>query len=62
MTAPWGEDAFVALQYAIDVAGDLLDSMMAREKLDVRWKAGEPQRSSWIWQYPPHDGGTATDE
>jgi hypothetical protein len=59
--APWGEDPFVALQYAIDVAGDLLDSMMAREKLEVR-RAGEVHRSSWIWRYPPDDGGAATDE
>ncbi len=52
--APWGEDPFIALQYAIDVLGQLLDQLMMREKLEVRRHWGDPERPGWIWKYPPH--------
>ena len=51
--APFGEDPFVALQYALDLIGLLLDKLVQREKLDVRFHPGRPPRASWIWRYPP---------
>jgi len=53
--APFGEDPFVALQYAIDLVGQLLDDLMRRENLETRFRPGEPQRASWIWRFPPRD-------
>ena len=52
--APWGEDPFVALQYAIDLVGQLLDDIVRREKLEIRFRPAYPSRTSWIWRYPPH--------
>lgn len=51
--APWGEDPFVALQYAIDLIGQMLDALMRSENLEMRFHASE-ERSGWIWRYPPH--------
>ena len=31
--APWGDDPFVALQYAVDLIGELLDQLVQSEKL-----------------------------
>src|SRR5271154_2734532 len=53
VVAPWGEDPFVALQYAIDLIGQMLDDLVRREDLEIRFRSGE-DRTSWIWRYPPH--------
>ena len=50
--APWGEDPFVALQYAIDFVGEKLDDFVRRENLQIRFRSGK--RKKWIWRYPPH--------
>lgn len=52
VVAPWGEDPFVALQYAIDVIGQMLDDLVRREHLEIRFRSGE-DRTGWIWRYPP---------
>ena len=49
--APWGEDPFVALQYAIDLIGQMLDDLVRRENLEIRFRSGE-DRTGWIWRYP----------
>jgi hypothetical protein len=62
--APIGEDAFVALQYAIYLAGGLIDGAVERLGLvnplamaRERSKPGGPHfdesvgQSSWIWKY-----------
>jgi hypothetical protein len=51
--ASWGEDPFVALQYAIDLAGLILDKFVQREDLEIRFRPGNPDRTGWIWRYPP---------
>jgi hypothetical protein len=51
VVAPWGEDPFVALQYAIDYIGQRLDDLVRREKLEIRFRS---QRTGWIWRYPPN--------
>jgi hypothetical protein len=53
LTSAWGEDPFVALQYAIDLAGQLLDRLIEREQLQIR-HTPPIGRDSWIWKYPPH--------
>jgi hypothetical protein len=61
--APAGNDAFMAIQNAIHLAGDILDSATERLKLvnplavaRERHKPGGPHfadagRSSWLWHY-----------
>jgi hypothetical protein len=51
--ALWGEDPFVALQYAIDFVGEKLDDFVRREKLQIRFRTGKG-RKKWIWRYPPY--------
>jgi hypothetical protein len=53
VVAPWGEDPFVALQYAIDLIGQMLDDLVRRENLETRFRSGQ-DRAGWIWRYPPH--------
>jgi hypothetical protein len=53
VTAPWGEDPFVALQYAIDFVGEKLDDFVRRENLEIRFRTGKDQQK-WIWRYPPY--------
>jgi hypothetical protein len=53
VTAPWGEDPFVALQYAIDFVGEKLDDFVRRENLHIRFRTGKG-RKKWIWRYPPY--------
>lgn len=50
--APFGEDAFVALQYAIDLIGDLLQRGSERLGLVNRNRVDSNTRDHWIWQYP----------
>ena len=52
VTAPSGEDAFVALQYAIDLVGEKLDGFVRRENLQIRFTSGK-HRKKWIWRFPP---------
>ncbi len=51
VVAPWGEDQFVALQHAIDLIGLLLDELVQRENLEIRFRPGGG-RTGWIWRYP----------
>jgi hypothetical protein len=51
--APWGEDPFVALQYAIDYIGQLLDAAAAREQLQDGRNRRSATENRWIWRYPP---------
>jgi hypothetical protein len=50
--APFGEDPFVALQYAIDLIGDLLNKGSDRLSLENKYRALPPTRDHWIWRYP----------
>ena len=61
--APWGEDALVALQYAISFAGQMIDAAVARLNLRnprtegwERASPGEkhfnyPAAMDWVWRY-----------
>ncbi|GAA3752093.1 hypothetical protein GCM10022270_08510 [Terriglobus aquaticus] len=61
--APFGEDPFVALQYAIHLAGDVIESGAKRLNLQnplarvrERAKPDRPHfedagRASWIWEF-----------
>jgi hypothetical protein len=49
--APFGEDPFVALQYAINLAGDRLDAGVERLKLRNSHRNGPSMPDSWIWRY-----------
>ncbi len=51
--APWGEDPFVALQYAIDYIGQLLDAAATREQLQDKNGRRSSTEDRWIWRYPP---------
>jgi hypothetical protein len=53
--APWGEDPFVALQYAIDLAGQLLDAAIEREGLLLPADRENLGEKRWVWRYPPDD-------
>jgi hypothetical protein len=50
--APFGGDAFVALQFAIDFIGDLLQGGSERLGLVNRNRVDSHTRNHWIWQYP----------
>lgn len=50
--APFGGDAFVALQYAIDFIGDLLQDGSKRLGLVNRNRVDSHTLNHWIWQYP----------
>ncbi len=49
----FGEDAFVALQYAIDFIGDRLDLYSKELGLTNKQRRPDGTRDSWIWAYPP---------
>jgi hypothetical protein len=51
--APWGEDPFVSLQYAIDLIGQLLDGAVAREQLVIPLDRESLAEKRWVWRYPP---------
>ena len=42
VVAPWGEDPLVALQYAIDLIGQMLDNLVQRENLEIRFGQTKP--------------------
>lgn len=48
----FGEDPFVALQYALDFIGDRLELYSKELKLTNRHPRPDGTRSSWIWAYP----------
>ena len=48
--APWGEGPFVALQYAIDLIGELLDTGVTRKQLRFRTNRKIPVENRWIWR------------
>ena len=50
----FGEDPFVALQYAIDFIGDRLNLYSLELGLTNRRQRPDGTRDSWIWAYPPH--------
>jgi hypothetical protein len=50
--SPWGDDPFVALHFAIDLIGQLLDAGVERQQLYVVKKDnGFLPDNSWIWRY-----------
>ena len=49
----FGEDPFVALQYAIDFIGDRLNLYSKELGLSNKWRRSDGTRDSWIWAYPP---------
>ena len=49
--APAGEDAFVALCYALDLIGQVLDAASKDLNLQNRYKTGEKRSPAWVWQY-----------
>jgi hypothetical protein len=53
IVAPWGEDPFVALQYAIDLIGQKLDEIVRRENLEIRFRSGE-DKTGWLKRYPSY--------
>jgi hypothetical protein len=59
--APWGEDPFVALQYAIDYIGQLLDAAVDRQQLQDRKKRSCGDNNGWIWRYPRLSTGKRLD-
>ncbi len=48
-----GGDAFEAIQYAIDFAGDLLSDGYVRLRLENRSRLDSSTRNHWIWRYIP---------
>jgi hypothetical protein len=51
-----GEDAFEAMQYAINFANDLLRDGCARLGLQNRARVDESVPDHWIWRYPAEHG------
>lgn len=49
--AVFGQDPYVALQYAIDFIGTRLDGWSTEQRFSNRHRA--PERTSWVWTYPP---------
>jgi hypothetical protein len=50
----FGEDAFVALQYAFDFIGQILDDKLKGLGLVNRNRRDGSTRESWIWQFGTH--------
>ena len=50
VAAPAGKDAFIALQWAMNLAGDFIDGAVQRERL-VNHHENELDEKSWIWRY-----------
>jgi hypothetical protein len=55
--APFGEDPFVALQFAIDLIGDLFQKGCDRLNLENKYRVAPSTREHWIWRYPSQKGG-----
>jgi hypothetical protein len=54
VAAPAGTDAFMALQWAMNLAGDFIDGAVQREGL-VNQHKSELDEKSWIWRYASED-------
>jgi hypothetical protein len=54
IAAPAGEDAFMALQWAMNLAGDFIDGAVQREGL-VNHHRNDLDEKSWIWRYASED-------
>jgi hypothetical protein len=50
IAAPAGKDAFMALQWAMNLAGDFIDGAVQREGL-VSHQSNDLDEKSWIWRY-----------
>jgi hypothetical protein len=50
IAAPAGKDAFMALQWAMNLAGDFIDGAVQREGL-VNHQSNDLDEKSWIWRY-----------
>jgi hypothetical protein len=51
---PAGEDAFIALCYALDLIGQVLEGESKSLNLQNRYKTGETRETrspAWVWQY-----------
>jgi len=57
--APFGEDAFVALQYSLDFIGDLLKGGSDRLGLQNRNRMDSSTRDHWIWRCLAHQNDAA---
>jgi hypothetical protein len=55
-----GGDAFEAMQYAIDFAGDLLKDGYARLRLENKTRIDSSTRDHWIWLFAPKRDDAAT--
>ncbi len=51
VSAPAGEDAFVALQYAIDLIGEFINNGVERLQLVDRSRLAPDQETSWIKRF-----------
>jgi len=51
---PAGEDAFVALCYALDLIGQVLEEESKSLNLQNRYKTSETRSPAWVWQYSDH--------
>jgi hypothetical protein len=51
---PAGEDAFVALCYALDLIGQVLEEASKTLNLQNRYKTSEIRSPAWVWQYMDH--------
>jgi|SRR6516162_2954660 len=49
--APADENAFIALCYALDLMGQVLEGGSKSLNLQNRYKTGETQSPAWVWQY-----------
>jgi hypothetical protein len=54
IAAPAGKDAFMALQWAMNLAGDFIDGAVQREGL-VNHHRSAPDEKSWILRYASED-------
>ena len=50
IAAPAGKDAFMALQWAMNLAGDFIDGTVQSEGL-VNSHSNDLDEKSWIWRY-----------
>ncbi len=54
--APWGEDSFVALEYALQMIGQILDHNADRQQLHLAAQRDSgvtaPYCSTWMFRYP----------
>jgi len=49
--APAGEDAFIAMCYALGLIGQVLEGSSKSLHLQNRYRTGETRSPAWVWQY-----------